>query len=116
MNSLFAIAPYRFNDFWVFDDLSVGLCQEPFVSGFDHIIDLLTAQIPEADKGFKLVFSSQPFPGFTARFDWNREEMGGNWYSWKERCIEGWLCPALFKYFETAPKEIYIRVSPRKLT
>ena len=111
MNSLFAIAPYKFNDFWVFDDPSVGLCQEPFVSGADQILDLLTEHIPDAEKGFKLVFSPQPFPGYTARLEWNREEVGGNWYSWPERGIEGWLCPALFKYFETAPKEIYIHVS-----
>ena len=113
MNSLFAIAPYKFNGFWVFDDPSVDLRQEPFVSGADLIMDLLTEQIPDAEKGFKLVFSPQPFPGFTARFDWNREEFGGNWYAWAERGIEGWLCPALFKYFETAPKEIYVQASPR---
>jgi len=23
--------------------------------------------------------------------------------------MEGWLCPALFKYFEKAPKEIYVK-------
>jgi hypothetical protein len=26
--------------------------------------------------------------------------------------MEGWLCPALFKYFEKAPKEIYIKAEP----
>jgi len=114
MNSIFAIAPYKFNDFWVFDDPSVGLTQEPFVSGADEIIDILTEDIRDAKGGFKLAFSVHPFPGYTARFSWNREEHGGNWYSWKERGIEGWLCPALFKYFETAPKEIYVQVSPRK--
>jgi hypothetical protein len=114
MNSLFAIAPYKFEDFWVFDDPGVGLLREPFVSGADHIIDILTEHIPNAATGFKLVFSPQPFPGYTARFTWNREEHGGNWYSWPERSIEGWLCPALFKYFETAPSEIYVEVSPRK--
>ena len=41
MNSLFAIAPYKFEGFWVFDDPSVGLRQEPFVSGADTIIDIL---------------------------------------------------------------------------
>lgn len=114
MNSLFVIGPYKFEDFWVFDDPSVGLRQEPFVSGADRIIDILTEHIPDAESGFKLVFSPQPFPGYTARFEWNREELGGNWYSWIERGIEGWLCPALFKYFETAPKEIYVQVSQRK--
>jgi hypothetical protein len=111
MNSLFAIAPYKYQGFWVFDDPSVGLRQEPFVSGADEILDLLTADIPDATSGFRLVFSPQPFPGYNARFVWKREEHGGNWYAWPEREIEGWLCPALFKYFEAAPKEIYVKVS-----
>jgi len=113
MNSLFAIAPYKFQGFWVFDDPAVGLKQEPFVSGADTIIDVLTADIPDAESGFKLVFSPQPFPGYTGRFEWKRSEMGGNWYKWEERGMEGWLCPALFKYFESAPKEIYVKVSPK---
>src|SRR6267142_4810899 len=110
MNSLFAIAPYKFQGFWVFDDPAVGLKQEPFVSGADTIIDVLTADIPSAESGFKLVFSPQPFPRYTARFEWKRSEMGGNWYGWTERKLEGWLCPALFKYFDTAPKDIYVKV------
>ena len=52
MNSLFAIAPYKFQGFWVFDDPAVGLRQEPFVSGADTIIDVLTANIPDAANGF----------------------------------------------------------------
>ena len=83
------------------------------MSGADSIIDILTEDIPNAASGFKLVFSRQPFPGFSARFAWSRAEHGGNWYLWPEREIEGWLCPALFKYFETAPKEIYVKASPK---
>jgi len=26
--------------------------------------------------------------------------------------MEGWLCPA-FKYFEAAPKEIYVKAEPK---
>lgn len=113
MNSLFAIAPYKYEGMWVFDDPRVGLSQEPFVSGADTIIDVLTADIPNAAEGFKLIFSPDPFPGFNARFTWNRPEYGGNWYSWPERNMEGWLCPALFKYFESAPQELFVKVSTR---
>lgn len=113
MNSLFTIAPYKLHGTWVFDDPGVGLQQEPFVSGADKILDLLTAEIPSAPGGFRLVFSARPFPGFTARFKWSRADHGGNWYSWPERDVEGWLCPALFEYFETAPRELYIQVSPK---
>lgn len=113
MNALFAIAPYKYEGFWVFDDPSVGLRQEPFVSGADDIIDLLTAEIPNADAGFKLLFAPTPFPGYSACFTLDRPEHGGHWYRWPEREIEGWLCPALFKYFERAPQEIYVKVSPK---
>jgi hypothetical protein len=113
MNSLSAIAPYKYEGFWVFDDPAVGLQREPFVSGADEILDILTAEIPDAASGFRLLFSPEPFPGYVARFVWAREEYGGNWYSWPERQKEGWLCPALFKYFESAPQEIYVKVSPK---
>jgi hypothetical protein len=113
MNSLFVIAPYKFEGMWVFDDPKVGLSREPFVGGADTIIDLLTEHLPNASAGFKLIFSPTPFPGYTARFTWNRAEYEGNWYTWPERGIEGWLCPALFKYFETAPKELYVQVATK---
>ena len=48
---------------WVFDDPRVGLNQEPFVSGADAMIDRVVADVPNADSGFTLVFSSTPFPG-----------------------------------------------------
>jgi Family of unknown function (DUF6717) len=111
MNSIFTIAPYRFEGTWVFDDERVGLVREPFVAGADQILDLLTAGIPDAAKGFRLTFSAQPFPGYQARFVLGREEYAGNWHSWPERGIEGWLCPALFKYFSAAPPELYAQAS-----
>ena len=83
------------------------------MSGADDILDIFTADNPDATTGFKLVFSPEPFPGFPARPDWKRPEHGGNWYRWAERGIEGWLCPALFKYFETAPREIFVKASSK---
>jgi hypothetical protein len=35
--------------------------------------------------------------------------MSGNVYYCEELSAEGWLCPALFKYFESASPEIYVR-------
>ena len=107
MNAIIAIHPYKYEGLWVFDDAKVGLVQEPFVSGADTVIDRMVTEIPEADKGFTLLFSAGPFPGFQAEFEWRREEMGGNWYYSADLDQEGWLCPALFKYFETAPPKIY---------
>jgi hypothetical protein len=107
MNTLIAIHPYRAKGLWVFDDPEVGLRQEPFVSGADTIIDRMVKDIPNAELGFTLVFSAQPFPGFQVDFEWRREEFGGNWYYSSALEMEGWLCPALFKYFDSVPKNIY---------
>ncbi len=107
MNALIAIYPYKFEGLWVFDDEKVGLVQEPFISGADTIIDRMTADIPDAEQGFRLLFSAGPFPGQMAEFEWRREESGGNWYYSSDLNMEGWLCPALFKYFESAPQKLY---------
>ena len=112
MNTLMIICPYRWNGMWVFDDEAAGLHREPFVAGIDTMIDRLTADIPDAGRGFRMVFSAAPFPGHTVRLEWRREESGGNWYHCPQLAMEGWLCPALFKYFETAPPEIYAKLDP----
>jgi Uma2 family endonuclease len=101
------IHPYKYENMWVFDDENVGLLQEPFVAGADTIIEQMVAQIPNAELGFSLLFSADPFPGYQAKFEWRREEYSGNWYYTSELDQEGWLCPALFKYFDKAPKEFY---------
>ena len=113
MNSLFVIAPYKHEGMWVFDDPAVGLSHEPFIAGIDTMIDKMVAGIPNAQKGFRAVFSATPFPGYSEKLEWRREESGGNWYYDDHFKIEGWLCPALFKYFPKAPREIYIKVEPK---
>lgn len=115
-NQIQVIAPYWFEDTetWVFDDATTGLVREPFVSGVPEMIDDLVADIPNARKGFRLLFSTGPFPGFQRRLEWVREEMGGNWYRANKPPIEGWLCPALFKYFDEAPKELFVKAETLK--
>lgn len=103
------IFPYRHQGTWMFDDERVGLVQEPFVEGMPEIIDLFVQNIPNAEKGFKLLFSAKQFPNRQAKLVWDREEDEGNWYRWDEQDLEGWLCPALFKYFSQAPSEIYCK-------
>ena len=114
MNSIGLIAPYKYEGLWVFDDPQVGLTREPFVAGIDTMIDRLVGSIPDAGKGFRLLFSAAPFPGYTVRLTWRREEYGGNWYYSPQFHMEGWLCPALFKYFDKAPAELYVRAEPKK--
>jgi len=109
MNSILAIHPYKVEGIWVFDDPAVGLRQEPFVAGADTIIEHLAASIPNADRGFTILFSAGPFPGSQVELEWRRSEMGGNWYYTKGLDVEGWLCPALYKYFEVAPERIFLQ-------
>ena len=66
-NSLFTIRPYKHAGLWVFDDPSVGLEREPFVSGADSIIDRFAEQIPDAASGFNVIFSAVAFPGSRRR-------------------------------------------------
>ena len=106
-NSIMVIHPYKYEGMWVFDDDNAGLVKEPFIAGADDIIEKMVTDIPNAYDGFSLVFASIPFPGFQIEFEWRREDAGGNWYYTKALNMEGWLCPALFQYFEEAPKYIY---------
>ena len=98
---------------WVFDDPAVGLVREPFVAGIDEMINRFTADISDADKGFRLIFSPTPFPGHTIKLQWRRPESGGNWYFCEQLGIEGWLCPALFKYFDKAPVELFAKAESK---
>lgn len=114
-NQITVIAPYWLDEAgtWVFDDAAKGLQQEPFVSGVPEMIDDLVAEIPDARNGFRLLFSSSPFPGYQRKLSWVRGEMGGNWYRADQPPSEGWLCPALFRYFDEAPEEIYVKAEPK---
>jgi hypothetical protein len=107
MNSIIAIHPYKHQGMWVFDDPQVGLQREPFISGADEIIERMVRGIPNAERGFTLVFSSESFPGYQQEFEWSRADLSGNWYKSSALGIEGWLCSALLKYFESPPPKIY---------
>ena len=113
MNAINVIHPHKYEGLWVFDDEAVGLRREPFVSGADEVIDAMVAAIPDAASGFTPFFSAAPFPDQQVVLDWSREEMGGNWYFSPDLGIEGWLCPALFWYFDEAPSQIFARLEPR---
>ena len=108
------IAPYWHEGTWVFDDPAAGLEREPFVSGVPQMIDELVKHIPDARSGFRLTFSAQPFPGYQRQISWVRKEYEGNWYRLDDPPLEGWLCPALFKYFENPPEKIYVRADPKQ--
>jgi len=107
-NAIHVIVPYRHASTWVFDDPRVGLSQEPFVSGIPEMIDTMVGNIPNAEKGFRLLFASEPFPDYQVKLEKVREEYEGVWYRWADNG-EGWLCPALFLYFPEAPARLYAK-------
>ena len=113
-NSIFAIHPYKRDGVWAFDDAQRGLLREAFVAGADTLIELVATRtgIPSADfeRGITLLFSAKPFPGAQLCVKRTREHLGGNWYFSPDYQFEGWLCPALFKYFAAAPEKIHFQV------
>ncbi len=111
-NSIQVIAPYMHNGTWVFDDVRVGLVREPFVGGVPEMIDVVVADIPDAADGFRLTFSAEPFPEYEKKLTWSRGDRGGNYYTMDDPSMEGWLCPALFKYYNEAPAELYVKADP----
>ena len=113
MNVINVIQPYWHADMWVFDDPRVGLSAEPFVGGADIMIDRITADISDARRGFNMVFSAVPFPDHQFRLEWQRADGSGNIYRSKALEAEGWLCPALLRYFDEPPSEIYVQVKPK---
>ena len=112
MNQIFVIAPYKRAGTWVFDDPAVGLEAEPFVAGIPEMIERLVAPIENAGDGFRCLFSASAFPGAQVELSRQHEELDGWWYFSHEYNATGWLCPALFKYFDAAPEKLFVRAEP----
>ena len=108
-NSIYVIKPYDLHGTWVFDDADKQLRCEPFVSGVPEILNALVADIPNAKKGFRLTFSAVAFPDHEVVASRGEESAGGYWYKIEGTGKEGWLCPAMFKYFKIAPDKIYVK-------
>jgi hypothetical protein len=100
------------NGTWVFDDPTVGL--KPFVAGVPEMIDGLVKDIADSKEGFRLTFSANPFPGYQSKLTWLRGDSGGNYYKLDEPPIEGWICPAMFRYYRSAPKALYVKAEPKR--
>jgi hypothetical protein len=113
-NAIMVIAPYWYNGTWVFDDAAVGLRREPFVAGVPEMIDALVRDVPDAKQGFRLLFSANPFPGYQKKLTWLRGDPLGNYYRLDDPPVEGWICPALFKYYKTPPQAIYVKAEPTR--
>lgn len=108
-NALLVIEPYRSGSIWRFDEPLLHLKGEPFVQGIPEMIDKMVEGVPGSDRAVRLTFSQRPFPGWKYRLDRRQEQDGGNWYYNETWNMEGWLCPALFKFFPRAPQHIYVK-------
>ena len=74
-NQILVIKPYWHLGTWVFDDPTTDLVQEPLVSGVPEMINDLVKDIANARQGFRMLFSSAPFPGFQRKLEWVRTEV-----------------------------------------
>lgn len=113
MNSIFTIQPYKTGKLnWAFDDADKKLKGEALVAGVPAIIQHI---IGNERKECTIEFAGIPFPGhdleFTKFHTHPMGDFGGTWYREEKLKMEGWLCPALLLYFETAPDKLYVRIS-----
>lgn len=73
------------------------------------MIDDLVSDLPDAERGFRLLFSAAPFQGFQVKLEKVRAEYDGTWYRWVDHSAEGWPCPALLLYYPEAPAFLYAK-------
>jgi len=62
-----------------------------------------------------MLFSASPFPGTSSAYRGN-ELTEAVILLLARSHMEGWLCPALLKYFDQAPRELYFQVKPKPAT
>ena len=117
-NDVYAISAYFHDGFWVFDDESRGLDKEPFVEGADILMDHMSGRVTDKSKDeVRFYFAKSPLPGFDVKLTkYKVDGYDGTYYFvdfpafdiQKEGPI--WLCPALLKFFNKAPKNIYVKI------
>jgi hypothetical protein len=105
--------PYQIGAFWVFDDKQANLKEEAFVEGMSEIISRVVDHVgvPEASKGFRMIFSHEPFEGYHAEICKNPggSQEDGNWYEGQifGEYMRGWLCPPrLYMRAEKLPENV----------
>jgi len=98
---------------WQFDDPYIGLHREPSISAVNSLVDRLSAAIPDAHRGFRLILSTRPFEGCQS-FSWVRSDsVEGNWFRADETGEECWVYPASFDDWHSGPLRLYARAEPK---
>ncbi len=109
------IKPYWYEGEWVFDDAKTGVQREPFITGITEMITLVVRGIPNARAGVRLICCEQPLPGARHTLTWVRAEAGGtggNYYRLDNLPVEGWMSPAMYRYFDHTPAVLNVRADP----
>ena len=105
-NSIMTLSPYRIEaGMFAFDDPVTGLFREPFIGGANYHLD----RFAKGENSCVISFSANKIPDYDVKLelqDTDKNE-GSNYNDEDNRNI--WLCPAFFKYFEIAPKELYVK-------
>lgn len=138
---MFTIYPYLLDSgVWVFDDADKALYQEALVAGIPEMIETVCRRnaIPDyRNGGLAIDFAAEPFGHHDLVLDHlsvslpesilpavaeaeargavveGAGEIYGNTYSLRGSDMQGWLCPALYKYFDQAPRHLYVCVRPK---
>ncbi len=108
-NSVFVIVPYKWYGSFVFDDPERGLLREPFVLGMSEMIErMLEERGINGDEGFRMYFGAiKPPDKGVYHLKLMFKDAGGGWYRNVETRMCGWLCPAMFAYFDALPQDLY---------
>lgn len=113
-NALMVVAPYWFQGSWVFDNPALDLDKEPLLLGDQKLIDELVSEIPDAKRGFRMIFSEKPFSCVEKGFLRIRQQKNPKWMRLGEFSFAEKFNPTFFKYFNNPPKRIFMRIEPRK--
>jgi len=106
--STYQLALYRLNGTWVFDDLEMGLVEEPLILGMTEMIDSL---VGPADRAVVRFCRGEDVFGHTLLREEAHED--GYFYRLKGTDRKGWLCPATLHYFPDGhPDSISLLIAP----
>ena len=106
----FNITAVKAGETWRFDDARVGLFAEPFIDATNRVID---ARLPKGASECTVEFSNENFPG-AEHFRVLSSDADGSYYYDDDLGCEFFLCPALFRYFASAPWSLYAKITPLK--
>jgi len=119
MNTINFIYAYVHKGAWVFDDESRELDKEPFVAGADLLMDAMAGIDGKRKDGQTVAFyfAETPIPDWDVQLRIKgKDGHDGTFYMVDfpelNKNDEGpiWLCPALLKFFDESPENIYVKI------